>query len=139
MDNAVELLLRQGTVALAIVVVIGTFFTRRIVETAVPNIRQKAHENSPEVTYPTKLSEWWNKVILYAIPPTIGGLLGVLQIPFIFPPEDFSTMGGRVIFGVGVGWFSSFIYKVLKGMISKTTGVELPSASQPPGPPAPVS
>lgn len=134
MDNAVDLLLRQGTVALAVVVVIGTFFVRRIVETAVPSIKQKAHENSPEVTYPTKLSEWWNKVILYSVPPGLGGLLGIFSIPFIFSPTDFTTMGGRIIFGVGVGWFSSFIYKVLKKMISKTTGVELPSGSTPPPP-----
>ena len=132
MDNAIDLLLRQGTVALAIVVVIGTFFARRIVETAVPSIKQQAHENSPQVTYPTKLSEWWNKVILYAIPPFFGGLAGMLQIPFVFPPEQFHTTGGRIIFGIGVGWFSSFIYKVLKNMISKSTGVELPSGSTPP-------
>lgn len=129
MDNAINLLLREGTVALAVAVVIATFFTRRICEMLWPSIRMQAHENDPRKSYATKMAEWWNKVILYAIPPTIGGLLGLLPVPFVFPPQDFATVADKAIFGVGVGWFSSFIYKVMRSLLKKTTGVDLPSDS----------
>lgn len=132
MDNAVNLLLRQGTVALAVAVFIATFFIRRICEMLWPSLRMQAHENDPRKSYLTKMAEWWNKVILYAIPPGVGGLAGLLPVPFVFPPVDFGTVADKVIFGVGVGWFSSFLYKVMRNMLKKTTGVDLPSDSMRP-------
>lgn len=115
--------------SLAVIVVIATFFIRRISEMLWPSIRMKASENDPRKSYETPMAEWWNKVILYAIPPAIGGLIGTMPIPFVFPPESFGTVGDKVIFGVMVGWFASFIYKVLRKMVTKTTGVELPGES----------
>ena len=132
MDNAVNLLLREGTLALGALVFIATFLVRRICETGVPTLKMQAHENDPQASYATTMSMWWNKVILYVIPPALGGLAGIAQIPYVFPDDKFTTMGGRIVFGIVVGWFSSLLYKVIRMAVAKKTGIQLPSNSIPP-------
>lgn len=125
MDNVVSLLLSQGTITLAVAVFVLTFFVRRICEMQWPGLKMAAGENDPAKSYPTKMSEWWNKVILYAIPVVIGALIALFRIPFVFPEDTFETTGGRVVFGVLVGWFSSYLYKIIKAAIGKKAGVTL--------------
>lgn len=123
MDNAIANFLQFGTLVLACAVFILTFFVRRIVETAVPSVKKQADENAKAVTYKTTFARWWNSVILYAIPVVIGSLIGLVNISFIFT-GDIKTISGRMIFGGVVGWFSSFLYKVVRKMIIKKTGVD---------------
>lgn len=132
MDEAVAQFLSTGTVVLAGVCIVGSFFIRRIVETAVPSVRQTADENSPKTSYPNALSRWWNQVILYSIPVIVGCLVGLIQVEFIFGSQ-INTLSGRVFYGMVVGFFSGFLYKIFRRALASKAGIELPST--PPLPP----
>lgn len=125
MDEAVNHLLTTGAMILGLVTFIGTFLIRRIIETAVPSARKKSDPNAPGVTYETGFARWWNEVILYALPAIVGGLVGFLNIEFIFGEVEIKTVSGRLVFGVVVGFFSGFVYKVVRKILKKTTGVDL--------------
>lgn len=116
-----------GTGALGVVIVIITGLIRKVVETAVPTIKQKAHEDAKEATYGNALSRWYNKVIVYYIPAVVGGLIGIANVPFLF--GDLKTIGGRVFFGVIIGWFSRDIYKFVRALLKKQ-GVEIAPANE---------
>lgn len=124
MDQAVAQLLALGTIVLAVSIYIVVFFTKLVVETGIPSLAKKADENDADVTYETEFAKWWNKVILYALPVIYGALIGIFDIPFLFG-EDIKTIGGRVLFGIVVGFFSGFFYKALRRIIGKKAGVEV--------------
>ena len=138
MQSFVDHLMSPATAYLTVMVIIGTFFARRIIETALPDLKKLADANDPEPTYKTTFSRWWNEVILYALAPGLGALSGLMEITLIHGDGDASIgpMSSRVVYGVVIGWFSSFLYKLLKKLAKKTTGVDLPSASSPPPPAA---
>lgn len=131
MDEAVSQLLSYKTVILMVAVTIGTFFIRRIVETAFPKVKQAAPETAHAVTYTNKAAEWWNKVILYLIPVLVGAGLA-LTIKDLVSLEGFTTKGSLAMYGSICGWFSATGYKILRQTIKKKTGIELPSATVPP-------
>lgn len=135
MDQAISQFFTAGTAVLALSVVIFTFFIRRIVETAWPSVKKKADENQPGITYETTMARWWNSVILYAIPVAVGGLIGLLNVPFLFSVEGVgSSMSSRVFFGGATGWMSSYIYKVIRMTLKQRTGIDIqPSPSIMPG------
>jgi|SRR5688572_1022626 len=135
MDDALNQLLNFGTLIFAVSVVILTFFVRRVIETAWPQLRKQADENAPAVSYSTSAARWYQQVWLYVIPVTAGGLIGLLKIPYFFP-NSVETAEGRVFFGGVVGWFSSAIYKVVKRLLAQK-GIEIPSPSIAPTPPPP--
>lgn len=139
MDDALDQLLNFGSLIFAVSVVIATFFVRRTVETAWPHLRKQADENAPQVTYSTQFARWYQTVILYAIPVVVGGLIGLIDVPYFFP-DSVQTMEGRLFFGGVVGWFSSALYKVAKRILAKK-GIDIPGASMAPSapPPAPGS
>jgi len=135
MDKALDQFLTSGTMIFAVSIVIVTFFVRRIIETAWPTLRKKADENSPYITYSTEAARWYQTVYCYAIPVVIGALLCLLRVPYFFPESVSTAVGGRMFFGMVVGWFSSAVYKVVKKILAKQ-GIDLPSpTSPPPGPP----
>lgn len=131
MEEVVTSFLSYKSILLTIAVVILTFFIRRIVETAVPSAKKAAHENDPAKTYLNVFAEWWNKVILYAIPVLVGLVLAITVKELA--PESLKT-GGLSIYGAVVGWFSSFLYKVFRKVVQQKTGLNLPSASTAPPP-----
>lgn len=137
MDSALDQLLNFGTLILAVSIVIATFFIRRTVETAWPTLRKQADENAPSVTYSSWAARWYQQVILYAIPVVLGGLIGLIDVPYFFP-ETVQTPGGRLFFGGVVGWFSSALYKVAKRALSQR-GIELPGSIAPAPPTSPSS
>lgn len=132
MDEVVSSLLSYSSVILSLAVVILTFFIRGVVEVAVPSVKKAADENSPDVTYKTSFSEWWNKVILYAIPVVIGATLAVTVKDLA--PQGFVGAGGALIYGAIVGWFSSFLYKVFRKILKARTGLDLPGSGSVPPP-----
>ena len=143
MDEAVSHLLSTGAMILGMLTFIGTFLLRRIVETAVPSAKKKADANEAGITYMTGFSRWWNEVILYALPAIVGACIGIANIEMIFTEVGFNSLSGRVVFGGVVGFFSGFIYKVVRKILKKTTGVDFAperggsiAASAPPPPPA---
>lgn len=117
MDQAVNKLLSMSSVYLAVAVVIITFLIRRIVETAMPS----AKDRPPTTTF----GRWWQGVILYALPVCFGSLLAVGDAFMgLNVVEGGKTMGGQVIYGAIVGWFSSFLYKVFRKALKKKTGID---------------
>jgi len=126
MEQITSQILRPGTFALAVAVFIATFFIRRIVEILRPGLKNPKGTGA----YASKSQMWWNSVIIYAVPVVLGGLFSLSKSTWLFGEID--TLGGKVMFGAGVGWFSSFLYKILKKVILKETGVELPGESEPP-------
>lgn len=130
MDDVVSRLLSYDTAIIMVCSVVFTFFIRRIVELWKPQLKKQAHENEPGLTYLTPMAEWWNTVILYAIPVVIGGLLSML----LKEMEGGESIHWRVylasaLHGVVVGWASGFGYKVLAKTAKARTGVELPGVS----------
>lgn len=117
--DILELLTRSGTYVLAVSVFVATFFTRRGVEILWPSLKKQADANAPAVTYPTPMSRWWNEVILYAIPVVFGVLASFSNSSFLFENMDGTA---RALFGGGVGWFSSFLYKMVKRGIKQKMG-----------------
>jgi len=109
--DILDLLTRSGTYVLALAIAVITLIARRVVETLWPSLKKQADANTPGVTYLTMLSRWWNEVILYAIPVVLGALSSLVQSDFLFTGID---GGARWMYGAGVGWFSSFLYKGLK-------------------------
>lgn len=115
-----------GTLVLGILVVIASSFVRKVLETAFPDIKQKADEDDPAASYGNKWARWYNKVFVYYFPVVLGGLSGLINEPFLFGTID--TMGGRVLFGMVVAWFCRDIYKGVRGVLSsfaKKQGVDL--------------
>jgi hypothetical protein len=127
--DILQLLTRPGTYVLGIAVYVFTFFTRRIVQMCWPSLEKQADANAPGLTYLTSMSRWWNEVILYAIPVVYGGCASTSSSNFLFEGID---GGAKLMYGAGVGWFSSFLYKTIKKAMSNKVGV-LTSPSSPPG------
>lgn len=124
-----------GTGVLAVTVYIITFFIRRIVETAKPDIKKQADENDPSPTYLTPMSRWWSKVILPAIPVLAGILLGTFKVPYLFDAPGLEASSSYMFFGGVVGWFSTMLYKGVRLAIKVKTGVDIgPTDSIAPGP-----
>lgn len=128
--DVVDLLTRPGTFVLAVAIYLLVLMVRRVTESAWPSLKKQADANSPEVTYLTKTSRWWNEVILYFLPVAVGALAGLLKSEFLF--GTIGDRGGKILLGVCIGWFSGFLYKCLKRMIAQKTGVSLDADSIPP-------
>lgn len=137
MDEVASQILSYRTLVLMVANLIGTFFIRRIVETAFPKVKQAAPETALAVSYTNPWSVWWNQVILYAIPVVIGIGLALLIDDWKMPIEDGApsiSTGGNMIYGIITGWFSGFGYKVVRKTLKQKTGIDLPSLSNPPPP-----
>lgn len=130
MDQLYDQLFNKETLILAFIVVIGTFFVRRIVETAVPSCKDVATNGDSK--YKTKFGLWWNSVILYAVPVALGAALAIWAYKAEALPGEFKTIPGAAMWGAVVGWCSSFIYKVVRKFLKKKTGVDLtPGPAEP--------
>jgi hypothetical protein len=129
MDQIVEaaggLFLRFEPYLLGLAVFILTFFIRRIVETAIPSAKKMKDENEDGLTYTTKFAVWWNSVILYAIPVVLGSILGWMAVQYDWAEFALATTHvGGLAYGAGVGWFSSFFYKVIHKTLKAKTGID---------------
>jgi hypothetical protein len=136
MDEVASQILSYRTLILMVANLIGTFFVRRIVETAFPKVKQAAPETKLAVSYTNAWSVWWNQVILYAIPVLIGIGLAVSVTDWMPAEEGMLPISkaGLVIYGGITGWFSGFGYKVVRKVLKQKTGIDLPSLSNPPPP-----
>lgn len=144
MDEAVNHLVSFGALMLGLVSFIGTFLVRRVAETAIPGLRKKADANAAGLTYGSTAARWWNEVVLYALPAIVGAVVGLGNASYIFADMKIDTLGGRVLCGVVMGFFSGFVYKVIAKGARRVTGVDLTPErggsvsppSDPPGTPA---
>lgn len=119
MEEFTSHIIRPGTVAIAIAVFIATFFTRRVVENLAPSLAQ----GTSSASYSSRMQLWWNSVILYAIPVMYGCLMALSKSVWLFGQID--TAGGKVLFGGGVGWFASFLYKIVRKAVMVKVGVDI--------------
>lgn len=117
------LLTRPGTYVLGVVVYVIIFLLRRIVESVWPSLKKQVDANTPGITYLTSMSRWWNEVILYFLPVIVGSAFGMVKSDFFF--AGIVDRSGRILFGLVVGWFSSFLYKVLRKIIKVRTGLDI--------------
>ena len=124
MDQLIAHFWHLGTFYLGIAVVIVTFFTRRIVEQVVPSLKKQADENDEKPIYKTKLAEWWNKVLLYLIPVVAGVLGAIFWQDFFCSGVAAESLKDAGMFGAIMGWFSSFLYKVVRKTLKKKTGID---------------
>jgi len=114
LDGAITILLSWHTLAFGLGIYILTLITRRIVETA----SSKAKD-----------WKWWRDVILPSLPVLLGG--GIAAVATFYPfPKGVESFSARVFFGVVVGFMSGWIYRIIKGAISKKTGIELPDTTE---------
>ncbi len=134
MENALTNFLGWHTLIFGLMCWILTFITRRIVETALPHLKKSADANHKDVTYKTTFARWWNEVILYVMPPSWGALAGGLASMYPFP-DGLTSLSARLFFGVVVGFFSGFIYKIVKKVVLKKFDIvkesDLPEAKPP--------
>lgn len=131
MEQIFSQVLRPGTFVLALAVVVFTFFARRILERVFPSLRrakEKTVNKDPDEaavqvnkTYDTTLAYWWNEVILYAVPVLAGMSMGLMRSEFLHGDAD--TLGARILWAGGVGWFASFFYKSFRKSIENKLGV----------------
>lgn len=129
MDDVVSQFLSKGTITIAVIVVIGNFFIKRIVEIMWPRLKPVANEMDPEAMYRTKASLIWNQVGLYALPVVIGVFIGaVSKEPFLF--GDLTTTEGRIFYAACIGWFADFLYEVFQKALYTKVGVKLPDPDE---------
>lgn len=128
-----DLLTRPGTYILAATIWIATFFVRRIVEGIRPSLKKNTDCNQPGLTYTGQAARWWNEVILYALPVLFGIYAGTLQSEFFF--GELKDKSSKIMVGLVIGWFSSFLYKLLKKVLLKKAGIDI-SPGESDAPPA---
>jgi len=120
MDDLLKLI--SGPLSLAVMVVICVFFTRRITELLLPHLKKK----NP---YVTKFSQWYNQVILYAIPLVYGALFALIPSKFLF--GDVEGYFSKLFMACTVAWFSGLLYKVFKKLILKKYDVDVKLGESP--------
>lgn len=128
--DILSLLTRSGTYILAVAVFVSTYFIRKIIEIIRPGWKKMADANDIGLTYLSTMARWWNEVILYAIPVVLGAMSSLFGSALLFGGLDAQA---GMMFGAGVGWFSSFLYKALKKAVSGRLGVDAPSSLPPEG------
>lgn len=125
MDQVAESLFSLVVVVVGLSSWAGTFLARKIVETAVPSAKKQSDANDPKKSYLTAFSRWWNECILYTLPVIIG------MITSLCYPQDLKT-SGKLVLGALVGFFSAYVYKIVKKVISKKFDVDLGDSEAPP-------
>jgi hypothetical protein len=131
MEQLQQHLVSMGTVSLVVMTVAAVFFTRRIVETALPWVKKQEtlQKNSlgkavtKLVQYERPFARWWNEVIVYALPVVFGVLWAFIDNDFLF--GGITGFWGRAFFSGALGWSSGFLYKIAKRAIPKMFGVDV--------------
>jgi len=122
MDDLFSKLSVTGVLSLAVMTVIATFFTRRITELFLPHLKQ----NNP---YVTKFAQWYNQVVLYAIPLGFGAIWAIIPSTYLF--GDIQGYFSKLFMACTVAWFSGLLYKVFKKLILKKYDVDVKLGESP--------
>jgi hypothetical protein len=134
MDQALTNFLGWHTLIFGLACWILTLFTRKIVETAVPSLKKGADANKEGATYKSTFARWWNEVILYALPVMWGSFSASVATMYPFP-EGLTSFSARLLFGIVVGFFSGFLFKIFKKVVLKKFDIvdekDLPAAKAP--------
>ena len=108
MDTALQGLLSLEFVLFGLALAAITFVLRKFVEYFLDKPAVPAN----------KTDKLWTELLLPIAPVINGGLLswGFASYPY---PEGFTSVGGRILFGIVAGLLSGLFYKVVKGMLKK--------------------
>ena len=114
-----------------------TYSTRKIVETAKPELKKQADANDAKISYKSTGARWWNEVVLYSLGPFFGVVLAFsLRETEYFPAMFKANYALTAMAGICVGFTCGWFFKIFKKFVSRTTGVEnLDSTVDVPKPP----
>ena len=114
----VQELFSLKTIFLSLGIGVIIYFIRLFVE-KIPGVKKvkTADKDGTHILYSNKFSEWWNDVILYALPIVLGVLIGGLAKQ-TFWPEFAPTRLGGIFYGAIAGWASGFVYRIVKKLLS---------------------
>ena len=108
--ETIQALLSWQFILFGLCVFAVVFILRTIMEYLLKNVKIIA-----------KKSKLWNEVILPIAPPIIGVIMSMFgkSLPY---PENLTTSGGKIEFGLVAGLLSGLMYRVVKSFIaSKVT------------------
>lgn len=135
MDNLLENFTLLGVAALAVVIVIISTLSRKVVELALPElVKDERRTSTTKVTiYSSKLAAWYNELLLYLLPYLVASLIAVLKVPFIY--GDLDSYTGRFFFSMLIATASAGIYKGVKKSLPGLFGVSVDDADKTPSNP----
>lgn len=73
------------------------------------------------VEYFVKKSQIWKELILPILPVFIGGFFSLFIKSYPYP-NDLTSTGSRLVFGVVAGLLSGLMYRVIKSLINQKIG-----------------
>jgi len=128
--NKLDDILTMPTASLLLGIYILSFALRRFFESIWPMLSSKT---------PTTIYERvWEEFILPTMPALLG-LVFCLSCPprlFPYPAVVAASWVSRALYGLGVGWFAAWGYRVVTSILKKKWNIPFPGDSDPPpGPP----
>lgn len=118
MQNLDELLTWQMGIFVVGIVVIS-YFVRHAVEFFWPALRPP----------PGGRGTWWTELAMPAVPVVVGVLLALACRKYPFP-APIASASSRVLLGLAAGWGSGWIFRMVKAVIKKKLGVDVPDSPQ---------
>ena len=108
---------------LSLSVYITVFTFRRLVESIWPSLSRQ-----PPITRANRI---WEEFVLPVLPAYIGALFCLVVSPLLFQyPEVAATSRvSRALYGLCVGWFSAWSYRIVKALIQAKWNVPFPDAT----------
>lgn len=76
---------------------------------------------------------FWEDVALPTMPWLFGALIALVVKSYPYPAVIHTAIA-RVFYGAVCGFFSAWVYKVIKSLAKSKLGVEVPDSTPPPGP-----
>jgi hypothetical protein len=74
--------------------------------------------------------------VLPSFPALLGGVFCLVCPPrlFPYPAVVLASWVSRLLYGLGVGWFAAWGYRVVKSLLQKKWNIPFPDDSTPPAP-----
>lgn len=109
MDSILNTLLSWQFIVFGLAVASALFIFRKSVEYAL-DIYLKLDKNS-------KSYKFWSELVLPILPMLLGagGALSITSFPY---PNDLTTSGSRLVFGLVAGLMSGLFYRIIKSLVS---------------------
>lgn len=121
----IQQFLDRTTILFALGIAFAIWVVKLIVEHIWPKLKKSKVKDTKgiHVVYASKVAEWWNEVILPVTPVILGGVIAGFAEKTFWPAYANTRLGG-VFFGMIVGGFASFFYKVARKAFISATGVD---------------
>lgn len=101
-----------------------SFAVRRLSEALFPTLSAKTPCSSTERV--------WEGVVLPTLPAVLGALFAALVKTYPYPEVVSGSPALRVLYGLAIGWFAAWEYKVLKFLLKKKWNIPFPDDTVPP-------